>query len=38
MDEDELITGLEIHGCLGTSNDDWITFNVGKQNSLNCNL
>jgi len=31
MDQDELTTGLEADGCLGTSNPDLIIFSIGKQ-------
>lgn len=31
MDKDELTTGLEADGCLGTSNPDLIIFSIGKQ-------
>lgn len=31
MGKDELTTGLEADGCLGTSNPDLIIFSIGKQ-------
>lgn len=30
MGKDELTTGLEADGCLGTSKFDLILFNIGK--------
>lgn len=37
MDNDELITMLEVSGCLGTHDHDPIIFNIGKERSVPTN-
>lgn len=37
MDKDELITMLNVSGCLGTRDHDLIIFNMGKERTVQTN-
>lgn len=37
MDKDELITTLEVSGCLGTHDHDLIIFNMGNERTVPTN-